>query len=286
VPTGAVVVGVDRSTASHPALRWATAAARRSEVPLCVLTTATDRSAGGDRSLLADVRAAVGGRLAALPLLRGRSAQPVVDRLRTLSAQASMVVVPAALPGLTEFVAASYSPVVVVPERDAADGPVVLGAAPWTGDEVFELAFREAAQRRTGLIAVRTQDHALERARDDLDLALSPWTVIHPGVRVERMVVPDQTTALLLELSTRAPSCSSSAARPVVRYSASSWGHLRSICSARRNARSWWSPPRVRRTAGGGRPTWLAGLPREAELGGDRHRCQGPPPLLRARSGA
>ena len=128
----------------------------------------------------------------------------MVDRLRTLSAQASMVVVPAALPGLTELVATSYSPVVVVPERDAADGPVVLGAAPWTGDEVFELAFREAAQRRTGLIAVRTQDHALERARDDLDLALSPWTVIHPGVRVERMVVPDQTTALLLELSTRA----------------------------------------------------------------------------------
>jgi len=204
VPTGAVVVGVDRSTAGHPALRWATAAARRSEVPLCVLTTATDRSPGADRSLLADVRAAVGGRLAALPVVRGRSAHPVVDRLRTLSAQASMVVVPAALPGLTEFVAASYSPVVVVPERDAADGPVVLGAAPWTGDEVFELAFREAAQRRTGLIAVRTRDHAMERAREDLDLALSPWTVIHPGVRVERMVVPDQTTALLLELSTRA----------------------------------------------------------------------------------
>ncbi len=171
VPTGAVVVGVDRSTAGHPALRWATAAARRSEAPLCVLATATDRSPGADRSLLADVRAA-------LPVVRGRSAHPVVDRLRTLSAQASMVVVPAALPGLTELVATSYSPVVVVPERDAADGPVVLGAAPWTGDEVFELAFREAAQRRTGLIAVRTQDHALERARDDLDLALSPWTVI------------------------------------------------------------------------------------------------------------
>jgi nucleotide-binding universal stress UspA family protein len=128
----------------------------------------------------------------------------VVDRLRTLSAQASMVVVPAALPGLTELVATSYSPVVVVPERDADDGPVVLGAAPWTGDEVFELAFREAAQRRTGLIAVRTRDHAMERARDDLDLALSPWTVIYPGVRVERMVVPDQITALLLDLSTRA----------------------------------------------------------------------------------
>ena len=49
------------------------------------------------------------------------------DRLRTLSAQASMVVVPAALPGLTELVATSYSPVVVVPERDAADGPVPIG---------------------------------------------------------------------------------------------------------------------------------------------------------------
>jgi len=203
VPTGAVVVGVDRSTAGHRALRWATAEACRSEVPLCVLATATERSPAADRSLLAGVRAAVGGRLAALPVVRGRSAHPVVDRLRTLSAQASMVVVPAALPGLTELVATSYSPV-VVPERDAADGPVVLGAAPWTGDEVFELAFCEAAQRGTGLIAVRVRDHAVERARDDLELALSPWTVIYPEVRVEQMVVPDQTTALLLDLSTRA----------------------------------------------------------------------------------
>ena len=63
-----------------------------------------------------------------------------------------MVVVPAGLAGLIELVATSYSPAVVVPERDAADGPVVLGAAPWTGDEVFELAFREAAQRSAGLV--------------------------------------------------------------------------------------------------------------------------------------
>src|SRR6476469_9523215 len=204
VPSGAVVVGVARSTAGHRALRWATAEARRREVPLCVLATAADRSPDADRSLFADVRAAVGERLTALPVVRVRSAHPVVDRLRTLSAQASMVVVPAALPGLTELVATSYSAVVVVPEREVADGPVVLGAAPWTGDEVFALAFGEAAQRGTGLIAVRVRDHAVERARDDLELALSPWTVIYPEVRVEQMVVPDQTTALLLDLSTRA----------------------------------------------------------------------------------
>jgi nucleotide-binding universal stress UspA family protein len=188
----------------------------------------------------------------------------VVDRLRTLSAQAGTVVVPAALPGLPELVATSYSPVVVVPERDAADGPVALGTAPWTGDEVFELAFREAAQRRTSLIAVRTRDHALEQARDDLDLALSPWTVIHPGVRVERLVVPDPTTALLLDLSTRAQ---------LIVLGRSTRGALLGLIVGSPAVDLLGAaqcpvlvvPPRVRPTAGGGRPAWPAGLPREAE---------------------
>ena len=216
VPTGAVVVGADRSTAGHRALRWATAQARRTGAPLCVLAAAPDRPPGADRSLLADVLAAVGSRV---PLGPGH---PVPDRLRTLSAEASMVVVPATFAGLTELVAASYSPVVIVPERDADDGPVVLGAAPWTGEEVFDMAFREAAQRCVGLVAVRTWtdarvdlartgrrnagapgsvDPASERVRRDLDLALSAWTVIYPTVRVERIVAQDRATALLRELS-------------------------------------------------------------------------------------
>jgi len=216
VPTGAVVVGTDRSAAGHRALRWATAEARRTGAPLCVLAAAPGRSAAADRSLLADVLAAVESRV---PLGRGH---PVPDRLRRLSAEASMVVVPATFAGLTELVAASYSPVVVVPERDADDGPVMLGAAPWTGEEVFDTAFREAAQRCVGLLAVRTWtdalvdlglagpgtpgsvDRATERVRRELDLALSAWIVIHPTVQVERIVAQDQATALLRELSVRA----------------------------------------------------------------------------------
>ena len=221
VPTGAVVVGTDRSTAGHRALRWATAAARRTGAPLCVLAAAPDRSPAADRSLFADVLAAVGSRV---PLGHGH---PVPDRLRTLSAEASMVVVPATFAGLTELVAASYSPVVVVPERDADDGPVVLGAAPWTGEEVFDAAFREAAQRCVDLVAVRTWtdarvdlgltgpriggpgppgsvDRATERVRRELDLALSAWIVIYPTVRVERIIAQDHATALLRELSVRA----------------------------------------------------------------------------------
>jgi len=220
VPIGAVVVGTDRSTAGHRALRWATAQARRTGAPLCVLAAAPDRSPAADRSLLRDVLAAVGSRV---PL--GRHGHRVPDRLRTLSAEASMVVVPATFAGLTELVAASYSPVVIVPGREADDGPVVLGAAPWTGEEVFDMAFREAAQRCVGLVAVRTWtdarvglartgrrntgapgsvDRASERVRRDLDLALSAWTVIYPTVRVERIVAEDQATALLRELSVRA----------------------------------------------------------------------------------
>jgi nucleotide-binding universal stress UspA family protein len=222
VPTGAVVVGTDRSTAGHRALRWATAEARRTGAPLCVLSAAPDRSPAADRSLFADVLAAVESRV---PL--GRRGHPVPDRLRTLSAEASMVVVPATFAGLAELVAASYSPVVVVPERDAEDGPVLLGAAPWTGEEVFDLAFRGAAQRCVGLVAVRTWtearvdlgrtrrrtpgpgppgsvDRATERVRRDLDLALSAWTVIYPTVQVERIVAQDHATALLRELCVRA----------------------------------------------------------------------------------
>jgi nucleotide-binding universal stress UspA family protein len=221
-PIGAVVVGTDRSTAGLRALRWATAEARRTGAALCVLAVAPDRLPGADRSLFADVLAAVVSRVS-----RGHRGHPVPDRLRTLSAEASMVVVPATFAGLTALVAASYSPIVVVPDRDADDGPVVLGAAPWTGEEVFDLAFREATQRCVGLVAVRTWtdarvdlgrtgrrttgpgapglvDRATERVRRDLDLALSAWTVIYPTVRVERIVAQDHATALLRELSVRA----------------------------------------------------------------------------------
>jgi nucleotide-binding universal stress UspA family protein len=200
VPAGAVVVVVDRSSAGRRALHWATAEARRTAVPLCAVTNAPGRSPSAERSPLATI----GERLNALLALRGHPTHPEPDRVRALSAEAGVVVVPVTFPGLTELIATSYSPVVVVPERAAEDGPVVLGAAPWTGVEVYEAAFREAAQRRVGLIAVQTHDRATDRARQELDHALSPWTIIYPEVEVERVVEQEHATALLLDLSTRA----------------------------------------------------------------------------------
>jgi hypothetical protein len=87
-------------------------------------------------------------------------------------------------------------------------------------EEVFDLSFREAAERRAGLVAVRTWsdplidigslrpeelrhwDRTEDRAQRELELA--PWIVIHPEVSVEIMVVQDRATDFLLALSHRA----------------------------------------------------------------------------------
>jgi nucleotide-binding universal stress UspA family protein len=166
------------------------------------------------------------GSMPHLPAPGGHARGPVPDTLRTLSVDAAVLVVPATLPGIARITAESHCPVVAVPEhgpgRTGKPGRVVLGAAPWTGSEVFELAFAAAADRRTGLIAVRTwtdplvdlaslrpeQLHAWDqadlRARHELDHALSAWTVTRPDVPVEKMVVCDRPTAFLITLSHRA----------------------------------------------------------------------------------
>jgi nucleotide-binding universal stress UspA family protein len=224
--SGAVVVCADRSAAAHRALRWAAAEARRRNAPLHVVATGqpAPKAAG---SLFADAVATVSASVSGLPILGGgRSAGPVAGTLRELSAEAAVVVVPTTLPELSRVVAECYCPVVAVPEQGpeaaAERGPVVLGAAPWTGEEVVELAFREADARRADLIAVRTWSDPLidigslrpeqlrrwgraeECARHELELELSPWTVIYPRVHAEAIVVQDRPTEFLLALSHRA----------------------------------------------------------------------------------
>jgi nucleotide-binding universal stress UspA family protein len=223
-PPGAVVVCADRSAAGHRALRWAVAEARREEAPLYVVPAGAPQRQ--DQSLLADAMAAVRDSVAHVPVFGGHARGAVPDTLRELSVDARLVVVPATLPELTRVVADSYCPVASVPEHRgeavAERGPVVLGAAPWTGTEVIDLAYREAADRRADLLAVRAWsdplldlmstrsedladwDRATSRESEDLELELSPWAVIHPDVRTERMVVQDRPSAFLLALSYRA----------------------------------------------------------------------------------
>jgi nucleotide-binding universal stress UspA family protein len=224
--SGAVVLCADRSAAAHSALRWAVAEAARRKAPLQVVAAAVEPALTRRSTVLADAITAIRASLSGLPIL-GRTAHgPVVDTLRELSVDAAAVVVPVTLPELADVVATSFCPVVTVPEPAsgprAGRGPVVLGAAPWTVEEVVELAFREAAERRARLIAVRTWsdplidigslrpeqlprwDRAEDRTQRELELELSPWTVIHPQVHLETMVVQDRATDFLLDLSHRA----------------------------------------------------------------------------------
>jgi nucleotide-binding universal stress UspA family protein len=222
---GAVVVCADRSAAAHHALRWGVTEAGRRKAPLYVVACG-ERASEPPNSVTADAIAAIRTSISGLPIVGGHPHGPVVDTLRELSAGAAAVVVPATLAELPDVVAASFCPVVTVPEptprSGASSGPVVLGAAPWTVEEVFDLAFREAAERRAGLVAVRTWsdplidigslrpeqlrhwDRTEDRAQRELELELSPWIVIHPEVRIETMVVQDRATDFLLALSHRA----------------------------------------------------------------------------------
>jgi len=80
------------------------------------------------------------------------------------------------------------------------DGAVVVVVDRSTaGRRALHWATAEA--RRT---AVRRPRQTTDRARQELDHALSPWTIIYPQVEVERVVEQEQATALLLDLSTRA----------------------------------------------------------------------------------
>ncbi|MFC5238270.1 universal stress protein [Pseudonocardia zijingensis] len=186
-----VVVHPDPSEAGHRALRWAAAEAdRRSSV---------------------------------LQLAPARGSAH--DALRKLSADAAVVVVPATLTDVTAVVASSYCPVVVAPAEPpspgADAGPVALAAAPWTGEDVIDAAFEEAwrpvgalhcSWSEPGISLGRLQpgpiadwDRPQERARRELELAISPWRIVHPGVDVRCIAVQDDAAELLLARSHRAP---------------------------------------------------------------------------------
>jgi nucleotide-binding universal stress UspA family protein len=115
----------------------------------------------------------------------------------------------------------AHCPVAVVRGRtDAAEGPVAVGVddSP-AADAVLAAAFSAAAERHTGLVAVRSyspgpatplgripvaeietpEQDAVERQRVNAQLA--PWHTKHPDVPVEIVVSRDSPAAMLVEMS-------------------------------------------------------------------------------------
>jgi nucleotide-binding universal stress UspA family protein len=225
-----VVVCPDPSATGRRALRWAAAEARRRGAALHVVLAEPangadprPRTRSARHGSFADALAAVREAVPGLPVLARASRGPVPDVLQELSAEAGALVVPATLPHAAAVVAGSYCPVVVVPDEEpspeAERGPVVLAVAPWTGEDVVDLAFEEASAQHVALLAVRAWtepgidlgllrtdriaewDRAEERARRELEFALSPWRVIHPDVTVRAVVVQDEAAELVVALS-------------------------------------------------------------------------------------
>jgi nucleotide-binding universal stress UspA family protein len=203
-----VVVYADRFPDCRAALRWAAAEAGRLRAPLHVLVTSADTSAE-HRGALADTVAAVLAGLTDVPLVGRAGRGAPAEVLREVSADAQILVITTASPDLDRAVASSFCPVVAVPEvpgtgdgGEPGNGPVVLGAAPWTDEVVVGRAFAEAARRRARLVVVRAG--AAGRSDHDgheIDLALSMWKLVHPDVEVETMVLPDPRADVLLALT-------------------------------------------------------------------------------------
>lgn len=221
---GPVVVCPDPSGSGRRALRWAAAEAHRRDAALHIMIGSSDAHSGsGRRGLFAGALATVRDAVPGLPVLGGSARRPVPDALQQLSADAAIVVVPMTHPDTAAIVAASYCPVVVVPgdapAPEAETGPVVLAVAPWTTEDVVALAFDEASEQHAPLLAVRAWtepgidlgrlrpgpivewDRAEERRERELELAISPWRVIHPDVDVRCVAVEDGASELLVALS-------------------------------------------------------------------------------------
>jgi nucleotide-binding universal stress UspA family protein len=152
------------------------------------------------------------------------------------SADAELLVVAGPAPDVDELVMRSYCPIVIVPDREATPDrrrsvrsrqppdprPVVVGAGPATEPEVLAFAFAEAADRRAGLLAVRTWneplidlarmlsdpvdrwDEADEQNREDLAQQLSVGRLAYPDVPLEQLAVNDHCADKLADLADHA----------------------------------------------------------------------------------
>ncbi|WP_214364464.1 universal stress protein [Pseudonocardia sp. H11422] len=223
-----ITVCADLSAAGAAAVRWAATEASRTGSELRVVVPDCAARPLSGRAAFTATLGTVRGVDPDLSVRAEATGAPAGAALRALSAASSLVVAPGGAAGLRRIVADTHCPVVFVPmmPRDPPDGhdgvPVVLGAATWTGEAAVELAFRAAAARAAPLYAVRAWsdpridlgrilpsrlarwDATVERIRRELGMALAAAAAVHPGVRVELLVVEDRPAEFLLALSQRA----------------------------------------------------------------------------------
>ncbi|SHK75071.1 Universal stress protein family protein [Pseudonocardia thermophila] len=159
--------------------------------------------------------------------------QPIERAGLAASAEAELLVLPAASPHVDGALMSAHCPVVVVPDeaptprpgrpRHSQDPfPVMVAVGPATGSEVIEFAFAEAGARSAGLLAVRTWhdplidlsaplgrqagrwDVAHEAVATELDQQLSLCRLAYPDVVAEELVVDDHCADLLVAVAMHA----------------------------------------------------------------------------------
>jgi nucleotide-binding universal stress UspA family protein len=246
--TNDVVVGVDGSAGGRQALRWAAAEAVRRGGRLCVVAgyrtpwPHAHAAAGRDRTPLAQLRAedivaeAVADAHAAAPGLEvsGLSVHGAPVPVLIAAAGGAPIVVghrghdgfAGLRPGATGLQLATHAPgpvVVVRGDADADRGPVLLGIDGSPGAEpAVALAFRTAAERGCGVLAVRAYQIPVPKWREpvdplDFDLerlqaveyvslrgAVAPWRDKHPDVPVETVLRCGDPAEVLVAMSAQA----------------------------------------------------------------------------------
>jgi nucleotide-binding universal stress UspA family protein len=223
IPESTARVAAGPTGAAWAAVRWAAAEAARRGAPLRILVADPGSPDPPEPAALTAALRTARAPGPERPVVVDATGRPAAAAVRAFSAEAALLVASGSAPDLDAVVDGSFCPVVVVPDAArVTSGPVVLGAAPWTGPEVVDTAFDAAAARATTLLAVRTAEGpridlasylpwgpsrgatSPDRARDDLRAALAAWTIAHPDVPVETLATPDEPTELLVALSNQA----------------------------------------------------------------------------------
>ncbi|MFR9802974.1 universal stress protein [Pseudonocardia sp. RS010] len=219
VPARPVLVLDDGGTvAGIAAQRWAAAEACRRDLPLEVVGTQADGAQAVRR---------LRGEYPRLPVQRRRLPDPLGRALRSLTADATLLALPA--PAAEPVLGSAFCPTAVVPADETARGRVVVGIAPWTPEEVLRTAVDEALDRSAELVVVRAwraRTHGLldlarllpgpfgpdggfgpdrggtaEEAGRDLEHLVSPWRIGYRTLPLHPIVVHGDAAAVLTMLS-------------------------------------------------------------------------------------
>jgi nucleotide-binding universal stress UspA family protein len=247
-----VVVGIDGSSGSDIALRWAARDAELRGVSLTIVHVVPPSSGHWRESsamptwmrarrerghhLLEEARRTVAASTRSVDIVSHMPSAHAVSALVDLSKNANLLVVGCLGAGTLRgrhlgsvssgLIHYAHCPVAVIhdgtSEASDPEGPVLVGIDASPGAQAAAaIAFDEAAQRETGLVAmhawkdVSVFDSAVSfaghrwpalHAREEavLDEQLAPWRERYPDVPVRRVIVRDEAARALLDMSVTA----------------------------------------------------------------------------------